>query len=272
MKPNRTIALLCLLLLTIASSFAQERQPQFLQTIPIGSVTAISADRNGSVYLLNPRRNLVHLDSLGRLVTVYSPQTILSRNTTIDAGNPLKVLVFTPDRQELLLLDRFMRPISSANLSEFGMTETIRAAALASDDGFWLFNETDFALSKLDMRMRKVVFETPLSLVLDQSRFDVRMIREYQNQVYLLDYNGGIYVFDNLGNYKQRLPLTEVPFIGFLGNELYFVKEGNLHFYDLYKQQQRTINFPKEKKYTTALATKNRLYLFSRNSADVYSW
>ncbi|WP_221627033.1 hypothetical protein [Pontibacter sp. Tf4] len=272
MKRNRTIAIVWLLLCVAIPALAQQKQPEFLQTIPVSSATAIAADQKGIVYLLNPRRNLVQLDSLGRLLTVYSPQTILGRNTTIDAGNPLKLLLFNQDRQELLLLDRFLRPISSALLPEFGLNGTVRAAALASDDGFWLFNETDFTLGKLDMRMRKVVFETPLSLVLDHNRFDVRMIREYQNQVYLLDYNAGIYVFDNLGNYKQKLPLSEVAYIGFLGNELYYVKDGSLHFYDLYKQQQRTISLPKDKKYTTALATDNRLYLFAGKTADVYSW
>jgi len=259
-------------MISVVTAFAQQKQPTFLQTIAVSSATAISADRNGAVYFLNPRRNLVQLDSLSNLVTVYSPQTILGRATTVDAGNPLKILLFNQDRQELLLLDRFLRPISSALLPEFEITETIRAAALGSDDSFWLFNETDFTLSKLDMRMRKVVFETPLNLVLDQNRFDVRMLREYQNLVYMLDYNGGVYVFDNLGNYKQKLPITNVAFIGFLGNELYFVKDGSLHFYGLYNQQQRSIPFPKDKNYSSALATKNRLYLFTVKAADVYSW
>lgn len=272
MKLKTTLALLALLFIMAATAGAQQLQPKFIKSVAVSSATAISADPNDAVYLLNPRRNLVQLDSLGRVITLYSPPTNLGRATTIDASNPMKVLLFNQDRQELLLLDRFLRPISSGTLAEFGINETIRAAGLASDDGFWLFNETDFTVSKLDMRMRRVVFETPLSLVLDRERFDIRMLREYQNQVYLLDYNSGIYVFDNLGNYKQKVPVTGVAHIGFLGNELYYVKDGDLYFTDLYKQQQRTISFPEEKKYTTAIATKNRLYLFTGNTTDVYSW
>ena len=244
----------------------------FIRTLKVGSATAISTDRSNSVYFLNAQRNLVKLDSLGKLQHLYSPQTPLGRATTIDAWNPLKILLFNEDRQELLLLDRFLSPITSVLLPDFEINGTVRAAALATDDGFWLFNETDFKLSKLDMRLRRSVAETSLNLVLDKSRFDVRMLREYQHQVYLLDYNSGIYVFDNLGNYKQKLPFTGLSYIGFLNNDLYFVKDGSLHFYDLYKQTTRIIPFQKEKHYTTALATRNRLYLFSRNAADVYSW
>ncbi|MBC5773961.1 hypothetical protein H8S95_07790 [Pontibacter sp. KCTC 32443] len=260
----------CLLMLSVVTVFAQQ-QPQFMQTIAVSSPTAISTDRNNAVYLLNPRRNLVQLDSLGRLITVYSPATN-NRATFIDAWNPMKVLAFYADQQEILLLDRFLAPLTSVHLSDFDINNTVKAAALASDDGLWLFDETDFKLSKLDLNQRRVTIETPLNLVLDRAKFDIRMLREYQNLIYLLDYNSGIYVFDNLGNYKQKLPVTGVSYIGFLNNELYFVKEGNLHFLNIYKQQERTIPFPKDKNYTTALATQNRLYLFTRNAADVYSW
>lgn len=274
MKLNRTIVVLCLLLSAVVPGFAQElpAQPElkYIHTIAVSSATAISTDRNNAVYLLNPGRNLVHLDSLGRVVALYSPPNG-RRATSVEAWNPMKVFAFYENSQELLLLDRFFNPLSSVLLSDFGINGTIKAATLASDDGFWLFDETDLRLAKIDINLRKLTIETPLNLILDRDRFDVRMLREYQNLVYMLDYNGGIYVFDNLGNYKQKLPITGVSYIGFLNNELYFVKDGNLHFYDLYKQQQRTINFPEEKKYTAALVTKNRLYLFSRKAADVYS-
>src|SRR5690606_13029589 len=116
---------------------------------------------------------------------------------------------------------------------------TIRAAALASDDSFWLFNETEFALSKLDTRLRKITSNTPLNLILDKDRFDIRMIREYQNMVYLLDFNGCIYLFDNLVNYKKKLPYTGLSYLSFQNNELYFVKENKLHFHDLYTSEAR---------------------------------
>jgi hypothetical protein len=274
LKLKRTIVILFLMLSAIVMSVPQAAfaQPdlKYLYSIPVGSATAISTDRNNAVYFLNPGRNLIHLDSLGRVVSLYSPPNS-RRATSIEAWNPMKVFAFYEDRQELLLLDRFFKPLSSVLLSDFGINGTIKAATLASDEGFWLFDETDLRLSKLEINLRKLTIETPLNLILDRNRFDVRMLREYQNMVYMLDYNSGVYVFDNLGNYKQKLPITGVAYIGFINNELYFVKDGALHFLDLYKHQQRTINFPQEKKYTSALVTQNRIYLFTRKTADVYN-
>lgn len=244
---------------------------RYSHSIVTGSPTAISQDRAGHVYLLDKGLNLLRLDPLGRPLDTYSPPA-RGRFTSIHAWNPMKILLFYGDRQELLLLDRFLRPISSTRLAGINYTGTAKAAALAADDGFWLFDETTLTLSKLDPRLREITIETPLNLILDRERFDVRMLREYQNMVYLLDYNGGIYVFDNLGNYKEKLPLEGLSYIGFRNDELYFVKAGKLHFHQLYKPQTRTLALPPQKPYVAALAGEGHLFLFTPQEVEVYTW
>ncbi|MBD1398335.1 hypothetical protein H9Q13_14280 [Pontibacter sp. JH31] len=266
--------MLYLLLATWAiPAFAQQPDSTlsltFSHSLAISSPSAISVDRNGSVYLLDQKRNLLMVDSLGKPVNIFSPPS-RGRITAIEAWNPMKVFLFYEDRQEFMLLDRFMRPIASTRLSDLGFMGNVRAATLTSDDSFWLFNESDFTLSKIDLRYQKPIVETPLDLILDKARFDVRFLREYQNMVYLLDYNSGIYVFDNLGNYKKKLPFTGLSYIGFKGNELYFVKDNQLHFFDLYKLQDRAIPLPADKPYLSALVSSGMVYLFKKDSADVY--
>lgn len=274
MRANLLVFLVCTLLFTMTGVvvFAQQEQPVFtlMHSFPIQAGSAVSTDRNGNIYLLDQKRNIVQLDSLGKLINVFSPP-VRGRIATIDAWNPMKILAFYQDRQQLLLLDRFMRPISSTTLSEFDFSGTVRAAALSSDDGFWLFNETDFSLNKLSTQLRKITSDTPLNLILDKDRFDVRMIREYQNMVYMLDYNGGIYVFDNLGNYKKKLLHQGLSYIGFRNNELYFVKDNKLHFLNLYTTKLTTSDLP-EGNYSHALISGNQLFLFTSKNGHLYKW
>ncbi|MDX5482743.1 MAG: hypothetical protein LPK07_13765 [Hymenobacteraceae bacterium] len=272
MKTNLPILFLWLALLWVpANAFAQEVPAlRYRSSVPLSSPTTISQDRSGNVYLLGKNRNLVRLDSLGRPLGTFSPPT-RGRIAGIDAWNPMKVLLFYEDRQELLLLDRFLRPITNASLMDLNYEGTAHVAALAADDGFWLFDETNLTLSKLDIRLRQTTAETPLNLILDRERFDVRQLREHQNMVYLLDYTSGIYVFDNLGNYKQKLPFTGLQHIGFLHNELYFVQDGQLHFFDLYTQERRSIALPANKPYVAALVAGETVYLFTAKAADLYN-
>jgi len=267
--------MLCLVLFLVPGyAFAQHEQIEELvysHSIPLSSPTTISQDRNGRIYFLDPLRNLLRLDTLGRPLDTFSPPT-RGRIGSIEAWNPMKILLFYEDRQALLLLDRFLRPISNTDLRDLNYEGIARAATPAADDGIWLFDETNLTLSKLDLRLRKVTVETPLNLILDRERFDVRQLREYQNMLYLLDYNNGIYVFDNLGNYKKSIPLNGLGYIGFRGNELYFVQDGQLHFYDLYTSTKRTVALPEKEQYLTALADDSRLYLFSKEKVAIYLW
>lgn len=265
--------LFLLLPLLAIPAFAQQRDSSVLLTyshsLPTSSPTTISVDRKNHVYLLDPSRNLFMLDSLGNPVNSFSPPS-RGRISAVEAWNPMKVFLFYEDRQELMLLDRFMRPIANTRLTDLGYMGNVQAATLTSDDSFWLFNESDFTLSKIDLRYQKPIIETPLDLILDKARFDVRFMREYQNMVYLLDYNGGVYVFDNLGNYKKKLPFTGLSYIGFSGNELYFVKDKQLHFFDLYQLKERIISLPADKPYLTALVNSGMVYLFTKDRADIY--
>ncbi|WP_299984908.1 hypothetical protein [uncultured Pontibacter sp.] len=275
MKNRLYLSAALYLLLLVLTIPATAQQPDssvtltFSHSFPISSPATVSIDRNGSVYLMDTGRSLFMLDSTGKPSNTFSPPS-RGRITAVEAWNPMKVFLFYEDRQELMLLDRFMRPIANTRLTDLGYMGNVQAATLTSDDSFWLFNESDFTLSKLDLRYQKPIIETPLDLILDKARFDVRFIREYQNMVYLLDYNGGVYVFDNLGNYKKKLPFTGVSYIAFKGNELYFVKDNTLHFFDLYKLQERVLPLPADKNYLSTLISDDTLYLFTKEQADVY--
>lgn len=262
-----------MLLMAASAAFAQDTVKtaaiKYSHSIANSSPATISKDRNGNLYFLaTNNRTVLRVDSLGNPLGNFSPPA-RGRIASIDAWNPMKILLFYEDRQELLLLDRFLRPIGNTTLQDVNYTGTAKTASLASDDSFWLFDETNLTLSKLDLQLRKVTVETPLNLILDKERFNVKQLREYQNMVYLLDANG-IFVFDNLGNYKRKLPIAGVTYINFLGNELYFVQDGELHLVDLYTSEKRTIPLPKP--YTTALVSKGQLYLFSPKQLDIYTW
>lgn len=272
----KTISLMLVLMLMVAPLFSYAQSIAhaklvYSHTLPISSPTTVSQDRNGAVYVLGPQRNLLRLDALGRPLDTFSPPT-RGRISTMEAWNPMKVLLFYEDSQTLLLLDRFLRPISSTDLRDINYNGLAKVAALSSDDGVWLFDETNLTLSKLDLRQRKVTIETPLNLILSRERFDVLQLREYQNLLYLLDANNGLYVFDNLGNYKQQIPLSGVRYVGFRDNELYYVQQEQLHFMDLYTSEKRVLPLPANKSYSNALAGNGLIYLFSKNKADIYTW
>jgi hypothetical protein len=187
----------------------------------------------------------------------------------VEAWNMLKIFLFYDGQGEAVLLDRFLNPISQISLHQ--RTEgVVRLATLAADDRYWLFNESDFSLTKFDPRLEETIIQMPLNQILKSGQYDLRYMREYQNMLYLVDYNSGIYLFDNMGSYKKKLPFVGLSYVGFRGNELYYLQNQKIHFFDLYTLKERVTPLPEGKKYQNVLVGSNFYYLISDRSLDIY--
>ncbi|MBT9391808.1 hypothetical protein KLP40_01425 [Hymenobacter sp. NST-14] len=215
---------------------------QLVRTIRLDQPGAASLDRRGNLYLTDRQNNLRQFGPDGQALNTYSPP-LPGHVMQVEAWNTAKVLVFYDDRQQVLVLDRFLSPISELALATY-LDGQARVVTLAPDDRYWLLNESDLTLRQFDVTQKRFTITTPLDLLIGRSRPDFRFLREYQNNLYLVDRLGGVYVFDNLGNYRKKLPLPGLTYVGFRGDELYYLAADGLRFFDLYKLTERQVALP----------------------------
>jgi hypothetical protein len=235
--------------------------------------SAISLDRLGNFYFADQRRTVYKFSPDGTPTSTYSP-AISGGISSIEARNGIKILVFSYDQQRITLLDRFLREISFLDLSrlpENTNNDLFKAATFSGDDQFWLFNESTFSITKINALTQQRYFSTALNLIVRQKSYDVRFMREYQNNLYVVEKSAGIFVFDNMGNYRKTLPFSGLDYIGFTGDELYYLKDGKLHFYHLYNGQVRQIPVAPEHNYRNVLVGEKMLYLFSDRGVDIFT-
>jgi hypothetical protein len=240
------------------------------QHLTVTQPAAMSLDRMSNVYLTDSKNNLFQYNATGRIMNTYSPSRT-GHIGNVEAWNGMKVMLFYDDQQQIILLDRFLNNISTINLRNY-TDGLIKVATTTADDRLWLFNESEFSLLKFDPRSFEIVSTTPLNLTFDRKKTDIRFIREYQNMVYMVDKTTGIYVFDNLGNYKKTLPFPELSFIGFKGDELYFLTGGKLHFFNLYSFAERSLDVPPAPTYRQVLVGEDLVYLLSDSGLDLYGF
>lgn len=270
LKANNFFQVLLVGLLTILYiSGAAAQSLTYIRSVPVNKPEAISLDRLSNIYVTDAKNILYKFDPSGKLSQTFSPPAT-GHVASVEAWYMVKTLLFYDDRQQITLLDRFLTPITSARLSDF-TNGIIRTATLAADDRIWLLNESDITLSKVDIRYPDAVLKTELNQILTESAGDIRFMREYQNNLYILDGVSGIYIFDNMGNYKKKLPIAGVNYIGFKDEELYYVKENQLIFLNLYTQKTRTVTLPVGKNYQKALIGENFYYFFTPAGFDIYS-
>lgn len=213
-----------------------------VRTIALAKPGAASLDRRGNLYVADAQNNIHQYGPDGQALNTYSPPQP-GHVAQIEAWNTAKVLVFYDDRQEILLLDRFMAPLSQVRLPDL-LDGMVRAATLAPDDRLWLLDESDLALRQYDPSGQRMGLNTPLDLIIGRSRPDFRFLRQYQNNLYLVDRVSGIFVFDNLGNYRKKLPFLGLSTVGFRNDELYYLTDKTIRFFHLYTLAERTMPVP----------------------------
>jgi hypothetical protein len=226
----------------IAPQSAATNGWMLVRTISLRQPGAASLDRRGNLYVADGQDNVHQYGPDGQPLNVYSPP-LPGHTAQLEAWNVSKIMAFYDDRQEIRLLDRFLAPITQLRLGDY-FDGLVRVATLAPDDKLWLLNESDLTLRQFDPTPQRFGQTTPLDLIIGRSKPDFRFLRQYQNNLYLVDRNSGIYVFDNLGNYRKKLPFTGLTTVGFLGDELYYLADGALRFFQLYTLAERTQVLP----------------------------
>jgi hypothetical protein len=213
-----------------------------VKTLTLPNASAASIDRRGTLYLADKDNNLRQLTTSGQPLNTYSPAQP-GHVSVLEAWNQNSLLVFYDDRQQVLLLDRFLAPLSEIRLADY-VEGTVRTATLAPDGLLWLLDESNLVLREFDPQALRMVQNTPLDLLIGRSRPDFRFLRQYQNNIYLVDRTSGIFVFDNLGNYRKKIPFPGLDFVTFRGDELVYLSGGQLHFFHLYNLTERTQALP----------------------------
>ena len=215
---------------------------KLLRFIKLPNPGAASLDRRGALYVADADNNLRQYGLEGLLLNTYAP-TQPGHVAQVEAWNMTSTFVFNDDRQQVVLLDRFLALISEVRLADY-VDGTVRVATLAPDNRIWLLDESSLVLREFDPSALRIVQNTPLDLIIGRSRPDFRFLRQYQNNTYLVDRSTGVYVFDNLGNYKKKLPFAGLNMVGFRGDELYYFDAGAVHFFHLYNLTERRLALP----------------------------
>ncbi|MEY3417845.1 MAG: hypothetical protein RL060_1957 [Bacteroidota bacterium] len=253
-----------LLLLCIfwgATALLQAQTLSIITQTTIKEASKVSADRYYNLYVVDQNDNIQKYDKAGNFLVTYSPPKP-GDITLIEAWNSIRIFAFYKDFQEFVLLDRFLvaQPNYKINQNEIGFA---RIATISADNQLWTIDENDFSLKKYDLDGQKIIQKTPLELILKAKDYHINFMREYQNLLYVNDKQSGVLVFDNMGNYKKKIALTGITTFGFINEELYYLKDNKIYFFNVYHFAERSINLPEGINVTNVIVSPDNIYLFS---------
>ncbi len=267
MKKSNFLWLIVLLHLA-GSSAAQSFR--FVRDIPIAARDVLT-DNLGNTYIITTTNTLVKFDAQGLQKSLYRANNAGGIGT-VDVQNPLKILVFYPSFQRVVVLDNMLAEITEYPLSSFFPARIKLIATATATDGFWCYDENQYRLLKINNNFDNIVQAG--NSVINTTLFIPQPIQmvEHNRLIYLNDTNKGILVADMYGNYLKTLPFTGVNSFSIFNQELWYVQNDSLQAYHLVTLATKAISLPTAAKSAAVRIFDKQLYIITEKAVSLWAF
>jgi len=248
------------------TSFSTEEY-KLIKSIPFTNAK-FTTDRLGNAYVI-VENQVLEFDTIGKPKANYSNLNS-GKLYSVDAGNPMKIVLFFPDFARLEVLDNKLALVSTIELRNLNIIQPL-AACQSLQDGYWIFDLQDMQLKKIDLNLQKQFESGNLGQLLGISLFP-NYINETDNNVYLNNPATGILVFDRYGSYLKQIPFTGLKSFQIIGSELLYIKDNKLLKYNLKTLLQNEVILPPHDSLHNARIEKQQLFLLTNSALNLYSY
>jgi hypothetical protein len=196
---------LLILLLTApaAGAFAQaDTSIKLLREIP-GEYVDFTVDNLGNIFLLDKGNQLKKLSPEGDSIAVYNDVTRYGTVYSIDASNPMKVLLYYRDFNTIVVLDRLLNPRTTIDLRKLNIFQA-RAICQSFDNAAWVYDEGEAKLKRVGDDGSLIDQTGDLRLQLDEAP-SPSVMEDNDRLVYLYDSARGLLAFDYYGTLKSKI-------------------------------------------------------------------
>lgn len=249
-------------------AFAQNDSSFILTKTYPGDYTYFTIDNLDNIYLLSNTNTLKKISPNGDSV-VFNEVRKYGKLFSVDATNPLKILLYYKNFSTVVVMDRFLNIRNTINLRKQNIFK-VKAIAASYDNNIWVFDEGDATLKKIDdngavlmssVDFRNLFDSTPSpEQILDRDKF-----------VYLYDSTKGFYTFDYYGSFKSRIPFLNWNSTDVIAGTLYGFSDHILHQYKPGSLNLKEYSLPLS--FDNALQIKagnNKLFVLQKDGLQQY--
>lgn len=165
---------------------------------------------------VDPNENVIYAqgDALVRLDTTFKEQFRQSKKdfgdiTTIDARQSQKTLLFSEEQQQITFVDNTLTPVTAPiDLSQKDVFLATHVSYSNLSQRYWVYDQDNFRILLFDERRKEPTIIENLNGILGEFQLD--QFFEFNNQLYVIDFQKGIYMFDIYGSLVNTLKIEDV--------------------------------------------------------------
>ena len=212
----------------------------------------------------------IYITDKDNLSLISKPKKISYQNQflgdiySIDISNPLRILVFHKEANQIVFLNNELSIIGDAiKLDELNLPD-VNIVCSSQINGFWLYNNLSNRIEYYDHNLKKIHTSINLTNLIDNLD-DIRTLKMYGERIYLNVQNTGILVFDMFATYIKTLPIINPNSFQVLNHSILFTKDNQILEYD-FDKIETSIIFQSDSETRYAKAFNKYLYYQKGNT------
>jgi len=224
-----------------------------------------SVDPLDNIFVVN-NSELIKFNSQGEKCASFS-NSMLGSISHIDVTNPLRILLFYNDFNQILFLDRKLTEIGNEiDLYEYSDNET-ELICSSANGGFWIYNSDEnqaVHISKSNKNINR-------SILLNSFYKDITPSKmlEYNNNLYLLYPEFGILSLDRNGQFRKKISITGIKDFQIFQNSIIYTNESGVYSLQSFEQENKLIFEPKSLSEEKYIIKNDKLYISNKKSISI---
>lgn len=188
-----------------------------------------SVDNIGNVFTVNGDELIKH-SANGKFFARYS-NLKLGNISSLDATNPLKLLLYYRDFQQIVFLDNQLSKNSNeVSLETLGYEQTDLACA-GANNSFWIYDKQNNELIRFNENSKKICSTGNLKQIL-RTDLSPNFMKEHNGNLFLNCPETGVFVFDIFGGFIKIISLKDLKQFDVNESIIYYKKDSLLCSYN----------------------------------------
>ena len=235
-----------------------------VKSIPI-EARLFTTDLLGNCYVVKENNFLIKYNSLGDSVAQFN-EVKKGKVTQIDATNPLRVLLYYADFNQIIILDNMLSKKNVLKLNTIGI---FNAPCIANsiDGNIWVYDQSSNNLLKLDNQLA-LLSTSNLRNFFSESIDPIYMVEQERN-LFIVDSVQGIFRFDLYGFYNTTYHFKTKE-VQYFNGYLVYPQIPSLFSYQTQTISEKKILLPNPASIVQVRIERNKLFILRKKTLEIY--
>ncbi len=222
-----------------------------------------STDKMGNIYVCKGNL-LTKISSEGKIIGQYSSYDV-GPLFSIDTSDPLQVLLFYKDFNQLIFLDNKLNSIGNPIYLDQLEFSSVSAVCKSKEFAVWIYDEYNRKLVHYGFSPRRVL----QTINLDKYGNDIELIdfiQESGNEIYLKGKDKAIWVFNLFGGKLNKIEIAFKDDFQLRNKKLFYSKNQKIFWYNLQLAELDSLQISGFAKFDKVRIENDLIYVLNSDS------